>query len=145
MAFLNTELKHYNTKMKSITAFLQSQRRPFSQMVKEQNSATNHNHDDLERAFELNRVWNENVAKQRAARLTAEALAVQAIKDSKLAENIKRLEKEQTRAKELLQSVAERRTQALDMDNLDEELEKFLDSEPINHNFAITATGEKIR
>jgi len=34
-------------------------------MVKEQNSATNHNHDDLERAFELNRVWNENVAKQR--------------------------------------------------------------------------------
>lgn len=42
----------------------------------------------------------------RTARLTAEALAVQAIKDSKLAENIKRLEKEQTRAKELLQSVA---------------------------------------
>jgi len=69
---------HYNVQLKcfvaqayvylyldSVRAFLQSQRRPFSQMVKEQNSATNHNHDDLERAFELNRVWNENVAKQR--------------------------------------------------------------------------------
>ena len=37
-----------------------------------------------------------------------------------------------------------RRADALDMDRLDEELDQFLDRDPVDHNFAITTTGERV-
>ena len=38
----------------------------------------------------------------------------------------------------------ERRAEAIDMDNLDEELEKFLEQDPVDHNFALNRRGERI-
>lgn len=37
-----------------------------------------------------------------------------------------------------------RREKGLDMENLDEELEKFLDGPEVDHNFAINKAGEKV-
>ncbi|XP_067935311.1 small ribosomal subunit protein mS26-like [Watersipora subatra] len=141
---LKKELNIYNTQMKSIYAYLKSQSQPISQMVKESAPTSDDNQADLERSIQLNAAWNERLADERAVRKTAEDEAVAKIKRQKLEKYLTELNFQHTEALSSREYVKVKRAGAIDMENLDEELEKFLERDPVDHNFAITRTGERI-